>query len=460
MLLFFYLLDIFCRESIVSSVFYMVDASLGGRFADFSDTISYLYSKLPMYQRQGSAALRKGLRNIRALSASMGDPQLRYPSVHIAGTNGKGSTARTLAALLTASGYRTGLYTSPHICHFSERISVDLEPIAEAEVSECVEMFRPLIEKLEPSFFEISFAMALHHFAEKSVQIAVIETGLGGRWDSTNIIHPILSLVTNVSFDHAEILGDSLRMIAAEKAGIAKKGTPLLLGTIPEALLDVFEQEASAQQAPLVRSHCYRVCSRETSWKKRIIDVYQGDMLRYEGLQLALVADYYLDNLPLIFTALDELALRGFSCSEARLRSVMSGFSMKGRFEICAESPLVIADMAHNVAALQALFTQLRRMHHGDWHVVFGLSREKLQPELLAELPRGATYYVSQAQVPRACPAEVLTTALKDKGLRAVAYPCVAQAIAAARGATSDRDLILICGSVYLLGEVDISVFI
>ena len=297
--------------------------------------------------------------------------------------------------------------------------------------------------------------MALHYFAQQKVQVAVIETGLGGRWDSTNIVHPILSLVTNISLDHVELLGGTLREIAAEKAGIAKSGVPLLLGAIDEELVDVFEREAALRSSPLLHSHHYRVSTRTTSWSERIVEIYRGDELKYEHLRLAMVADYYVDNLPLILMATDELRARGFSCPEASFRSVMGRFSMKGRFERLSDRPLTIYDIAHNVAALRRLFTQLRRMHTANWHIVFGLSREKLSDELLDELPSAATYYLSQSNVPRACPVEELSYALSSKNLRTFSYHRPVDALEVARRAALDDDLVLVCGSAYLIGAID-----
>ena len=420
----------------------------------FSHTMEYLYSQLPMYQQQGQTAIRKGLRNIERLCGALGDPQLHYPSLHIAGTNGKGSTAQSLAALLTHAGYRIGLYTSPHLRHFGERIQINLQAISESEITAYTNEFKPLIKAYSPSFFEISCAMALCHFARQEVDLGIIETGLGGRLDSTNIISPLLSVVTNVSLDHEEILGHSLPQIAYEKAGIIKKQVPVLLGPVSEDVLGVFSSEAAQKRAPLLRSTHYSIHTVSESWQHRIVDVYKEGQLRYKRLQIGLLADYYLENLSIVCAALDELASKGFRCSEKQLRSTMRGFSMQGRFDVIEEQPLSICDVAHNLAGLGSLFSQLRRRCRGRrWHLIFGLSKEKKSLALFDLLPREALYYVTQAQVPRACDASSLAAEMSEQGLSVSHYACLSEAYLAARRAAQPKDLLLICGSAYLVGE-------
>ena len=262
------------------------------RTTSYADTLRYLYSKLPQYQRQGEKALQKGLNNIQKLSSASGHPERYYPTIHIAGTNGKGTTSHTLAALLSKAGYRTGLYTSPHLRHLSERIQIDGQPISEYKITEYVSQYKTLIDHISPSFFEISFALALHHFALHRVDIAVVEVGLGGRWDSTNILCPILSLITNISYDHCEVLGETLSEIAYEKAGIAKRGTPLLLGSVDKKVRPVVAKEAKKQGAPLFNSDHYGVITCSETVKKRVVDVYIEEKIHYRALQLGMVADY------------------------------------------------------------------------------------------------------------------------------------------------------------------------
>ena len=422
----------------------------------YEDTLAYLYSRLPQYQQQGEPALRRGIGNMSELSAAQGHPERRYPTLHIAGTNGKGTTAHTLAELLRLSGYRTGLYTSPHLRHFGERIQIDGQPLAEAEIMGYVEMYKPLIERLSPSFFEISCAMAMYHFALQRVDIAVVETGLGGRWDSTNVLRPILSLITNISYDHTEVLGETLSEIAYEKAGIAKQNTPLLLGSIPLEAQSVVASVAAQLGAPLRKSEAYRVALRRDTIEARSVDIYYKQRLRYKEVQLGLSSDYYVDNLPLVIAAADELRLLGFRWQESQLRKALAGLSVPGRFQLLGKAPLRICDVAHNAAGLRSLFGQLQRVHTtGRWHIVIGFSKEKKRSELLPLLPRLATYYATEAQQARACPSSVLSKELRAEGLSASAYPKLKAAWQAALQAASPEDLVLLCGSVYLVGELE-----
>lgn len=382
------------------------------------------------------------------------NPQLRYPTLHIAGTNGKGTTAHTLAALLIRAGYRTGLYTSPHLQNFSERIQINGKFIAESDVISYTEQLKPLIEELKPSFFEITVAMALQYFAKKGVDIAVVETGLGGRWDSTNILDPLLCLITNISLDHAEVLGFRLSQIAYEKAGIIKKGVPVLLGPVPKETLPIFEAEARQKQASLLHSTPYRIHTKAELLDQRVVDVYRYEKLYFSDLKLGLTADYYVENLPLILRAAEQLSTLGFGHTKDHLRETLSKFSLKGRFQWLSKAPRTICDVAHNAAGLRSLVAQLQRLHtQGRWHIIFGLSQEKLSQDLLRLLPPQALYYATQAQVARAYRAEKLAADLQAVGLKARAYTTWVAAWEAAQAAAKKEDLLLICGSLYLVAE-------
>ena len=421
----------------------------------YRHTMAYLYDRLPQYRKLGTSALRKGLANIRALCTAHKNPQQRYPIVHIAGTNGKGSTAYTLAALLSQAGYRTGLYTSPHLAHFGERIQVNLKPMCEEAIIAYIEAHKPLIQKILPSFFEISCAMALQYFAKQCVDIAIIETGLGGRWDSTNIVQPICCLITNISYDHCEVLGETYAKIAYEKAGIMKINIPTLLGPMQPEALAVIKKEATKKQVLPTNSTHYVVQSQEETLHHRIVNIYLHNKLHYKELKLGMTADHYLSNLPLILTAADKLAELGFAYNEQQLRKILCTLSIRGRFQLLAKTPITRCDVAHNAAGLHSLFKQVQRLYaNKTWHIIFGLSKEKDVQNIVEQLPKQACYYVTQAQVPRAYPAIPLAHAMRTAGCIANSYPTLPQAWEAAQQAIKQTDFLLICGSVYLVGEI------
>ncbi len=425
----------------------------------YAETLDYLYRSLPMYQRVGQAAFKKDLTNTLALCAALGEPQRQFASVHVAGTNGKGSTSHLLAAALQAAGYRVGLYTSPHLRSFTERIRLNGAEIPEAEVVAFVAAHRLLFEQIQPSFFEMTVALAFWYFARERVDIAVIETGLGGRLDSTNVVTPVLSLITNISFDHREILGDTLPAIAAEKAGIIKPGVPVVVGEHQPEVADVFRQTAAERSAPLRwAADRYAVRSLHPTPSHQHFAVYAHKQPVGDPWALDLRGDYQARNLPGVLMALDVLAQVGWPVAEAdRRRGLASATSLtglRGRWEMIGERPLVVCDVAHNPAGLAHTMAQCARTPHRRLHVVLGVVREKELAELWPLLPPLAQYYFCAPDVPRALPVADLLAAATAAGLAGAAYPDVARALAAARAAAHPDDLIYVGGSTFVVAEV------
>lgn len=427
---------------------------------DYQQTLDYLLGKLPMFSRIGTAAYRKDLTNTIGLSEFLGRPEKKFPSVHIAGTNGKGSTSHMLAAIFQSAGYRTGLYTSPHLKDFRERIKIDGEMIKEPFVVDFVERIRPLSESIDPSFFEVTVAMAFEYFAVEKVDIAIIEVGLGGRLDSTNIIHPELSIITNIGFDHMNMLGNTLPAIAFEKAGIIKKDTPVVIGEHHPETAPVFEQRAREDHAPLTFADQQRFIS---DWD------YQRHYLT-AGVSKSLTADdkefYTLDlpgiyqtrNLLTVLEAVHRLRAGGWKLEQPAvhkgLQHVKKLTGLHGRWELVHEHPDVILDVAHNVDGMRQLVRQIELSDHEELHIVLGMVGDKDIDPVLSLLPKAAYYYFTRAAIPRALPEDELSEKARSKGLEGKTYPSVAEALNAAKAHARTRDLILVCGSVFVVGEV------
>ncbi len=424
----------------------------------YAETLDYLYRSLPMYQRVGQVAFKKDLTNTVALCAALGEPQRQFASVHVAGTNGKGSTSHLLAAALQAAGYRVGLYTSPHLRSFTERIRLNGAEIPEAEVVAFVAAQRALFERVQPSFFEMTVALAFWYFARQRVDIAVIETGLGGRLDSTNILTPVLSVITNISFDHREILGDTLPAIAAEKAGIIKPGVPVVVGEYQPEVADVFRQTATERAAPLTwAADHYAARPLGHTPTHQHFAVCASGQATDDPWMLDLRGDYQTRNLPGVLTALDVLAQAGWPVAEADRRrglaTVTSLTGLRGRWEVIGERPLVVCDVAHNAAGLAQTMAQCARTPHRRLRVVLGVVREKELAELWPVLPASAQYYFCAPTVPRALPVNELLAAAIAAGFAGAAYPEVASALAAARAEAHPDDLIYVGGSTFVVAE-------
>jgi len=427
---------------------------------DYAQTLQYLFSKLPMYSRIGAAAYREDLHNTIQLSAFIGNPELNFRSVHVAGTNGKGSTSHMLAAIFQSAGYRTGLYTSPHLKDFRERIRVNGEMIREDFVVDFVQRIRPLSESIDPSFFEVTVVMAFDYFAREKVDIAIVETGLGGRLDSTNIILPELSIITNIGYDHMNLLGNTLPAIAAEKAGIIKKNVPVVIGEHHPETSSVFEQKARECAAPLSYADRQRSVY---DWKYEhhhlIAEVATSPLSAdKEYYELDLAGIYQAHNLVTVLEAVHILRSKGWDLPPATLRQALKQVKkltgLHGRWEIIHEHPDIVLDVAHNEDGIRQLLRQIEITDHEELHIVLGMVKDKAIDRVLALLPRDARYYFTRAQIPRALPEEELAAQGRAAGLKGDNYPTVPDALRAARAHAKARDLIIVCGSVFVVGEV------
>lgn len=429
---------------------------------NYQETLAYLYAQLPMFQRVGAAAITKSLANTEALAAALGNPERKFRSVHVAGTNGKGSSSNWLAAVLQAAGYKVGLYTSPHLREFTERIKINGQDLSPEYLVQWVARWQPLFEQIKPSFFEMTVALAYEYFADEQVDIAIIEVGLGGRLDSTNIITPLVSLITNISFDHQALLGNTLPEIAAEKAGIIKPGVPVVISQTQPEVRAVFEQCASAVQAPIVfADEVYRVEVAEAApadAEEQLLRVQkQGEPAR--EFIVGLVGDYQRYNLPGVLAVLDQLRAQGFQISDEALREGLrdvrrlTGF--RGRWQILSRRPLVVCDTGHNEAGIRSVVAQLRRLSYHRLHIVLGTVADKDVAAMLALLPKEATYYFCQASIPRALPAAELSTLAAGVGLSGGVFGSVMQAVQAARAAAGPDDVVFIGGSTFVVAEID-----
>jgi dihydrofolate synthase/folylpolyglutamate synthase len=428
---------------------------------NYQQTIEYLFSRLPMFSRIGAAAFKKDLTNTITLCKHLDDPYKKFKSIHIAGTNGKGSVSHMLAAILQTAGYKVGLYTSPHLKDFRERIKVNGEMISEEFVIDFTEQMKPLIEEIEPSFFEITVAMAFDYFAKEKVDIAVIEVGLGGRFDSTNIITPELSIITNIGWDHMNILGDSLEKIAFEKAGIIKQNIPVVIGeTLPETK-PVFEKIAAEKHSAIYYAKENRnVLSWEWQRHELIVEVEEKGKTDHKKYHLDLPGIYQSKNLLNVLEACSILKELNYDLTETDIRTGLQKAKkltgLHGRWEIIHEHPTIVLDVGHNEDGIKQLNQQLELTSYHELHIIIGLVKDKEVEKVLSLLPHSAYYYFTQAQIPRALAADVLMSKAKDQNLDGEVFLDVNAAIKSAKAKAHKDDLILVCGSVFLVGEVDI----
>ncbi|WP_448518316.1 bifunctional folylpolyglutamate synthase/dihydrofolate synthase [Rhodoflexus sp.] len=424
--------------------------------ARFEATLAYLYNYLPMFQRVGAAALKSDLTNVIALCKHLGDPQQHFPCIHIGGTNGKGSSSHLIAAILQAAGYRVGLYTSPHLKIFTERIRINGQEIDQQWVTDWVEKLKPTIEQIKPSFFEVTVAMAFDYFAQNQVDIAVIEVGLGGRLDSTNIISPILSLITNISYDHQELLGDTLPQIAFEKAGIIKRHIPVVISEKQEEVSAVFRQKATQEQAAIYfASDHYRAKSKEIG----IFDIYKDGDLFMPCVKCQLLGDYQEKNLAGVVQAVACLQAQGWKIDNRAIREgiaqVITLTGLKGRWQIIRNQPLAICDVAHNEGGLQYVIRQIAHTPHKHLHFVLGVVADKSLDKVLPLLPKDATYYFCKPDLPRGLDAVILQEQAASYGLVGKVYPSVNQAYQAALAAAQPDDMVFAGGSTFVVAEIE-----
>ena len=425
---------------------------------NYPETITYLFNRLPMFSRIGAAAYKEDLDNTLALCAELGDPQRKFKCIHIAGTNGKGSVSHMLAAVLQEAGYKTGLYTSPHLKDFRERIRINREMVPEAFVVEFTERIRPAIDRIEPSFFEITVAMAFEYFGKEKVDIAVIETGLGGRLDSTNVIVPELSIITNIGWDHMNLLGNTLERIATEKAGIIKHGIPVVVGEVLPETRPVFDKTAREKEAPLFFAQELRKVSAP-SWEngQLVLTVHRYESTTY---RLDLPGIYQAQNLLTVLAACDLLRAAGWKIGPGNIYNGIAHAKkltgLHGRWEMIRREPMLVLDVAHNVNGMEQLVRQIGLTPHRQLHLVLGMVKDKDIAPVLALLPKKARYYFTRSQIPRALPETELQEAAAAFGLTGSAYSNVNMAIYAASLKAGKDDLIVVCGSIFLAGEVNV----
>jgi dihydrofolate synthase / folylpolyglutamate synthase len=428
---------------------------------NYQQTIDYLFSQLPMYQRIGPAAYKANLNNTLKISTMLGHPERSLSCVHIAGTNGKGSVAHMLAAVFQAHGLKTGLATSPHLKDFRERIRVNGRMIPKSYVSRFVRTYRSMFEPLQASFFEISIGLTFRYFADEKTDVAIIETGLGGRLDSTNIITPQLSVITNIGLDHTNLLGDTLKKIAAEKAGIIKAGVPVLIGTKQTEVHGVFESIASEQLAPLyVASDMLRlVMSGQATLNRKPV---QQVMVEDEGTTRSFVLDqlgsYQTENLLTVLAALKLLQKNGYTFQQDLIYSALSDVSritgLKGRWQIIGRKPLVICDTGHNKDGLAGISKQLQSYSYTRLRMVIGMVDDKDTEGILSCLPREAVYYFCRPDVPRGMDARELAGAAAGIGLKGRVFDSVRLALETARTEAATTDLVFVGGSTFVVAEV------
>ncbi|MDZ7604128.1 MAG: folylpolyglutamate synthase/dihydrofolate synthase family protein [Cyclobacteriaceae bacterium] len=424
---------------------------------NFQDTLQYMYALLPMYQRIGNAAFKKDLTNTLKLCEFIGNPQKHVKMIHVAGTNGKGSSAHMIASILQAAGYTTGLYTSPHLKNFTERIRIDGEEIEEQFVCEFIEKIQKPIVEIQPSFFEVTVAMAFDYFLAKEVDIAVIEVGLGGRFDSTNIIHPLISLITSIGYDHTDLLGNTLPEIAFEKAGIIKQKVPVVISQTQEEIRDVFMNKSLEMTAPIffadeeISLHFLGVNDNMADYQA----YYHGNTLIFST---DLLGNYQIKNIPgvlrviqllnyLGFMITDPDIVRGFSC-------VIPSTGLRGRWQKIGENPLVICDTVHNVSGIDDVVDQLNALDFDQLFIIWGVVEGKKPELMLSRLPVDARYFFCEPALPRAMKAQKLSEIAGGFGLQGEIIPDVNDALAKARSIATKTDLIFIGGSNFIVAEL------
>ncbi len=407
-----------------------------GLDVEYAETLDYLFSQLPMFQRVGAAAYKADLSNTRALCSMLDHPEQSLKFIHIAGTNGKGSVAHMIASVLQEAGYRTGLFTSPHLRDFRERIKIDGQLMAKAAVVDFVTTYRDRWGNLKPSFFEITFAMALWYFKREKTDIVVLETGMGGRLDSTNVVHPELTVITTIGLDHIQFLGTTIPAIAGEKAGIIKATRPLVIGNLPPDAEAVIVQKATEMRAPLHRASAYQ----------------------HPVPELDLKGPYQQENARTACCAIEVLKSRGYVIDpkhlERGLQRTVANTGLLGRWQVLSQKPLTIADCAHNEQGIRMVLAALSQIDFHNLHIVLGLSGDKSVSAILALFPKTATYYFTAAQVPRALPADQLQEQAMEYGLRGEVFENVKKAHEAARLYAASSDLIYIGGSMFVIAEV------
>jgi dihydrofolate synthase/folylpolyglutamate synthase len=402
----------------------------------YSETLSYLFTKLAMYQRVGASAYKADLNNTKAICKLLDNPENKFKSVHVAGTNGKGSTSHMLAAVLQSAGYKVGLYTSPHLKDFRERIKINGRMIPKKYVMNFVDKYKNDFEKINPSFFEWSTGLAFDYFAKEKVDIAIIETGLGGRLDSTNVISPLLSIIINISYDHQNLLGNTLKEIAYEKAGIIKQNGIIVIGEKQKETKNFFQKKAKEKNALLL---------------------YAEDYANAKNISCELKGIYQEKNIPTVLVASEILNHQGYEISSKAvakgLKDVCKLTGLRGRWEVLSKKPLIVADIAHNEAGIKEVFKQVKTIKYKKLHVVFGTVNDKDIQKILSLLPKKAIYYFCKANIPRALDENILSEKAKTIRLNGKTFDNVKQALGTAKKNAFSNDFILVTGSAFVVAE-------
>lgn len=420
----------------------------------YKAAIEYLYDRLPVFHHVGGAAYKPGLDNTVKLMNVLDNPHCKFKCIHVAGTNGKGSVSNMLSAIFQSAGYKTGLYTSPHLVDFAERIRINGEMIDQSYVVDFVKQQQTALETIQPSFFEATMAMAFNYFADKQVDIAIVEVGLGGRLDSTNVVDPILSVITNISFDHVAFLGDTLEKIAIEKAGIIKLLRPVVIGEWLPETKSVFEQKALEMNAPIYFANQNLVLS---STNNGLLHVTDGTTT----YKLDLCGEYQLKNLATVLKVVEVfITLESVTNMQLQINDVLVGLEhvtkltgLQGRWQLLKSSPNIIADTGHNLAGIEYVVQQLKKENYQHLHIIIGFANDKDISYILNILPQNARYYFTQAQINRALAANELQKIALESGLIGNQYNTIAEALKVATENASTNDLIFIGGSNFVVGE-------
>jgi dihydrofolate synthase/folylpolyglutamate synthase len=425
----------------------------------YQETLDWMFNKLPMYQRIGGAAYKADLNNTITLLQLLDNPHRKFKSIHVAGTNGKGSTAHMLASIFQEAGFKTGLYTSPHLRDFRERIRINGEMIPQENVVSFIERHQPEFEKIGLSFFEMTVGMAFDYFANEHVDIAIVEVGMGGRLDSTNLITPELSVITNIGLDHVQFLGDTLEKIAGEKAGIIKENIPVVIGETQDETHKVFEDKAHQCHSPIYFADQIFDCDK-IHIESNVIqeyDIWKNNELYLEACEIPLMGNYQKKNLTTVACAIDLLREK-FEISDEDIRdgiaNVIRNTHLMGRWQILNDDPLTIADTGHNVDGIREVISQLNEMSYDKLHFVIGMVNDKDIDHVLQLLPHHCEYYFCKADIPRGLDAKILADKAFELGLRGKVYDSVRDAYQSAVNAARFDDVVFVGGSNFIVAEV------
>jgi dihydrofolate synthase/folylpolyglutamate synthase len=426
---------------------------------NYQETLDWLFSQLPMFQRKGQAAYKANLDNTLELDRYFSYPHKKFKTIHVAGTNGKGSVSHLMASVLQSAGYKTALYTSPHLKDFRERIKINGEPVSKEFVVDFIEKHKDKFGEIKPSFFEMTVAMAFQYFAEQQVDYAIIETGLGGRLDSTNIITPEISIITNVSLDHTALLGDCVTKIAPEKAGIIKKDIPVVIGEYDKETAGIFIDKAKQEGTDLVfADQLYSLMDSKYENNKRRLCVESAVEKEKVELVSGLSGIYQSKNVVTALVALEKLKNKGLDITDKDIaigfEKVVENTGIMGRWQILGTQPLVVCDTGHNEAGIKCVLEQINEVEYNNLHVVFGMVNDKSIDTVLSMMPANATYYFTKASIPRALPEKELQKKAINFGLKGECYETVHEALEKAQEMAKNDDLVFVGGSTFIVAEV------